>query len=264
MVFNLLVKIISWNIQSSHTVTGSKFDDPQFCAVFENSPLICGQETRQAVKHPGFRSFNKNRRDNKYGGVCILVKNEIAWGISEEKTKLEDVVACKLDKTYFGLESVIFLVNSYIKPALTSSKNSDLSEHELDQLVNTLLGKGKVICCGDFNARIVQKLYFIDENRPGHESYIPLPDDYSPQDLPLRNTKDKTTNSYSKPFLDMLLNNELHILNGQTIGDLFSEYTCLQPGGSNVVDYFLISRDCKKYVNYMSVLRKNKTPTCGL
>ena len=54
----------------------------------------------------------------------------------------------------------------------------------------------------------------------------------------------------------MLLNNELHILilNGRTIGDLFGEFTCLQSGGASVVDYFIISSDCKQYVKYMSVL----------
>ena len=70
MIYNLLAKIISWNIQSSNTVSGLKFDDPHFCAVFESSPLICLQETRQPVKHPGYREFNKNRPDNRYGGVC--------------------------------------------------------------------------------------------------------------------------------------------------------------------------------------------------
>ena len=52
----------------------------------------------------------------------------------------------------------------------------------------------------------------------------------------------------------MLLNNDLHILNGRTIGDLFGEFTCLQSGGASVVDYFIISSDCKQYVKYMSVL----------
>ena len=258
MVYSLNAKIISWHIQSTNTVNGSKFYDPQFCAIFENSAFICLQETRQPVKHPGFRAFNNNRRNNKYGGVCIMVRNDISRGITEEKSKIEDVIACKLNKDYFGLERDIYIVNSYIKPAQTSSKKSEFSGldilHELDQFVNTLRGKGKVICCGDFNARIGLQLDFIDENRPGHESYIPLPDDYSPQDLPLRNTKDKTTNSYSRPFLDMLLNNELHILNGRTIGDLFGEYTCLQPSGASVVDYFIISPDCQKHVNHMSVL----------
>ena len=65
--------------------------------------------------------------------------------------------------------------------------------HELDQFINNLLGKGGVIGCGDFNARIGQVADFINEEKSGHESYIPLPDDYTPQDLPRRNSMDRTT-----------------------------------------------------------------------
>ena len=258
MTFDLLTNIISWNIQSSNTVAGSKFDDPQFCAIFEKFPIICLQEIRQAVKYPGFRPFNNPRPNNKYGGVCIMIKNEFARGVVLEKSPIEDVVACKLDKTFFGLECDVYIVNSYIKPAYTSSKNSELSGldimHELDQFINNLLGKGGVIGCGDFNARIGQVADFINEEKSGHESYIPLPDDYTPQDLPRRNSMDKTTNSYKKPFLDLLLNNKMHILNGRTLGDLFGEFTCIQSGGASVVDYFVISPNCSNYVCHMTVL----------
>ena len=257
MTFNVLSKILSWNIQSSKTVTGSKFDDPQFCEIFEKFPFVCLQEIRQPVKHPGFRPFNNTRRDNKHGGVCIMVENSLARGVTEVKPKIEDVIACKLNKTFFGLDCDIFIVNSYIKPAYTSSKNSENCGldimRELDQFINDLRGKGEVICCGDFNARIGSNLDFIDEDKCGYESYIPLPDDYIPQNLLARNTRDPVVNSYNKPFLDMLTNNELHILNGRTLGDIFGEYTCIQPGGASVVDYFIISPDCNKHVCHMTV-----------
>ena len=51
----------------------------------------------------------------------------------------------------------------------------------------------------------------------------------------------------------MLINNELHILNGRTLGDIYGEYTCIQSGGASVVDYFIISPDCDEYVCHMSV-----------
>ncbi len=222
MTINLLSKIISWNIQSTNTVTGSKFDDPQFCEVFEKFPFVCLQEIRQSVKHPGYRAFNNIRRDQKHGGVCILIKNELIGGVKLEKSSIEDVVACKLDKHFFGLDSDIFIVNSYIKPANTSSINSDISGfdaiaiRELDQFLNILLYKGDVISCGDFNARIGHEIDFINENPSENDNFIPLPDDYVAQDLPNRNSRDQNSNSYKRPFLNMLINNELHILNGRT------------------------------------------------
>ena len=53
-----------------------------------------------------------------------MVGNEYARGVRLEKCQIEDVIACKLDRTFFGLECDIFLVNSYIKPSNTSNKNS--------------------------------------------------------------------------------------------------------------------------------------------
>jgi exonuclease III len=257
MTFNVISKIISWNIQSSNTVTGSKFDDPLFCDVIKNYPIICLQETRQPVKYPGFRTFNKNRRDNKHGGVCIMIQNEIARGVKLVKSPIEDVVACKLDKTFFGLENDIFIVNAYIKPANSSSKNSLISGldtlHELDSFLNTLLDRGGLINCGDFNARIGRELDYIEEDRCGHDSFVPPPDDYIPQNIQARNSKDINLNSYKRPFLDMLINNKLHVLNGRTLGDSFGEFTCIQTSGASVVDYFIISQNCHKYVRHMTV-----------
>ena len=170
-----------------------------------------------------------------------MVGNEYARGVKLEKCQIEDVIACKLDRKFFGLECDIFLVNSYIKPSNTSNKNSDVTGvdtlRELDQFLNKLLGKGNVISCGDFNARIGHQIDFIKED---NQSLIPLPDDYIPQDLSTRNSRDKSTNSYKRPFLDILINNQLHVLNGRTVGDLFGDFTCIQKSGTSVVDYFII------------------------
>ena len=167
-----------------------------------------------------------------------MINNDIARGVKLVTSTIEDVIACKLDKTFFKLDSDIFIVNSYVKPANTSSKNSHLSGldtlHELDSLLNTLLGKGLVITCGDFNARIGREIDFIKEDKCGHDSFVPLPNDYIPQNLPTRNSRDTHTNSYKKPFLDVLTNNELHVLNGRTLGDLFGDFTCIQTNGASV------------------------------
>ncbi len=142
MTFNLISRIFSWNLQSTDTVTGSKFDDPDFCKIFDSFSFVCLQEIRQPVKYPGYRAFNNTRSDKKHGGVCILVANEISRGVKFEKTSIEDVVACKLDKNFFDLESDLFIVNSYIKPANSSLKNSEISGfdimHDLDQFLNSL------------------------------------------------------------------------------------------------------------------------------
>ena len=90
--------ITSWNIQSTNSVLGSKFEDPEFCCNFENSPFVCLQEIRQPVKHPGYKTYNNTRKGNKNGGVCIMVRHEFSSGVQQYKTVIPDVIVCKLNK----------------------------------------------------------------------------------------------------------------------------------------------------------------------
>jgi hypothetical protein len=54
-----------------------------------------------------------------------MVQNSLAREVTEVKQNIDDVLACKLNKTFFGLDCDIFIVKSYIKPAYTSSKYSE-------------------------------------------------------------------------------------------------------------------------------------------
>ncbi|KAL5248694.1 hypothetical protein ACHWQZ_G017775, partial [Mnemiopsis leidyi] len=226
--------------------------------LFEASAFVCLQEIRQPVKHPGFRSFNNTRKTQKHGGVSILVRNDISKGVHQTKCSIEDVVICKLDKIFFNLPSDLFLINAYIKPAQTSCLTSESkgldSLKDLDQLVNRLLGTGEVLLCGDYNARIGQEPDYIINDTDGSNSFIPISEDYIAQNLLPRNTQDMTSNTYKRPFLDMVINNRLHILNGRTLGDSYGELTCIQSAGASVVDYFIASQESSQYVAHMKVL----------
>ena len=190
-MFNNL-KILSWNIQSSNTVSGSKFDDQPFRDILNKNDILCLQEIRQSIKYPGYRAFNKTRSHEKNGGVCTLVKNEIAEGVHRFSSTIPDLVVCKLKRSFFNLSTDIFLINVYIKPANTSSTNSDGSGHdilrELDVLINDLQKQGEVLLCGDFNARIADEPDYILNDTDGTDCFIPLPDDYIPDTLHKRNS----------------------------------------------------------------------------
>ena len=252
------IRVISWNIQSSNSVChGNKFQDNDFCKNFTSYPIVCLQEIRQSVKYPGYKSFNNTRAKENDGGVCTLVRHEIFNGIKQHPCKISDVVVCKLKSTFFNLETDIFIVNAYIKPANTSTVTDKKSGrdrlHEIDTYINELSAKGCILLCGDFNSRIGREIDFILNDNSGADSFIPLPEDYITQDISPRNTKDLKTNSHKKPFLDMLINNRLHILNGRTLGDSQGELTCIKPNGSSLVDYFIISSDHNKLVSHMKV-----------
>lgn len=112
------INILSWNIQSSNCYEGNKFDDPQFCSIINPFPIVCLQETRQTLKYPGYRSFNVNRQDNRHGGVCIIVRNNLSNGVKQYKTSLQDVVVCKFEKHFFKLENDMF-IESLSTPTLS-------------------------------------------------------------------------------------------------------------------------------------------------
>ena len=95
------IKVLSWNIQSSNSVAGNKFDDQLFTNVFINHDFVCLQEIRQAVKVSGFRSMCQIRNSEKSGGVCILFKNELIGGVEEVKNSfnIPDIIICNYYNT---------------------------------------------------------------------------------------------------------------------------------------------------------------------
>ena len=254
-----VLKLLSWNIQSSSSICGSKFDDPLFSNIFKDHDIICLQETRQSVKMNNFRAICNLRPGAKSGGVSILYNNGLVGGVDRiNKNKgNNDIVICKLKKSFFKLMQDIYIINVYVKPVGSSGKDKSVDGREtirqVEQIVNELQDSGEVILCGDFNART--------SNCPGlvkHDDddrhHIPLPDNYIPDTFTQRTSQDKQTNSFGKDFLRLVINNRLTILNGRTLGDFSGSFTSIQVHGCSVIDYFAISSSIYKSVNHMTVM----------
>ena len=253
------LNFISWNIQSSKTGHMNKFDDPSFINILADHDILCLQEIRQAVHLPGYRSMCNLRPGEKNGGVGILYKNEYAGGIDPiNKYKTQDVVICKLKKSFFMFNQDIYIINSYISPSNSSISKTlvdgkDLL-HKIEHIVNDLLDKGDVLICGDFNSRISDHPGLIEHEDDNINEHIPLPDDYIPDNFTSRCSMDTLTNPYGKDFLSLVMNNRLTILNGRTLGDFIGDITCIRPNGCSVVDYFATSRHLHSLVHSMEVL----------
>jgi hypothetical protein len=58
MTMNLLPKIIIWNIQSTNTNSGSKFDNPQFCAILNNISLSVSKKLGSQPNIPALDHLN--------------------------------------------------------------------------------------------------------------------------------------------------------------------------------------------------------------
>ena len=253
---NSEINLISWNIQSSRTVGGNKFDDTEFKEILARNDIICLQEIRQAQKLRGYRSHSVLRDTEKSGGVGIFYKNEFNPGIQiMKKYETTDVIVCKLKKSFFKFKTDRYIINAYVTPASSSgSNNIDGKEllFKISNIVNELQKEGHVYLCGDFNSRISNHPGLIQTDHSNR--HLPLPDDCVCDNFTARSSRDGSTNGFCKDFLSLIMNNSLTIANGRTLGDFMGNYTCITPRGSSVVDYFAISSQIYHTVTKMVVL----------
>ena len=54
-------------------------------------------------------------------------------------------------------------------------------------------------------------------------------------------------------FLDTIVNNELFLLNGRTLGDFKGDYTCLTSNGPSVIDYFAVSKNLRSKIKHLTI-----------
>ena len=132
----------------------------------------------------------------------------------------------------------------------TSKENPGATTLEiLTEVINRIPNDCDTLLAGDFNSRIAELPDFIV-----NETFRETGSDVS-SELPLRTSKDKSTNPNGKPFIELLTTHELTTLNGRTIGDLTGEFTCLKYNSSSVVDYIAVSNNISSTsVRYFKVL----------
>ena len=250
------LKVLSWNIQSPSSADGNKFDDNSFQGIINGHDIACLQEIRREIHLTGYRSICNTRKNEKSGGVGILIRNNLVEGIEIIKNiENSDYLICRLDKDFFNISRDVFLVNSYIRPqnssASTQADNGKETIKILEDVVNDLKEHGEIMLCGDFNARIGQLTGMIEQES---DEFISLPDDYVPDNFSPRFSQDNLTNTYGTHFLNLIKHNQLTILNGRTLGDLSGQFTSIQRNGCSVIDYFAVSSTLRHTINYLKIL----------
>ena len=80
-----------------------------------------------------------------------------------------------------------------------------------------------------------------------------MPEDYISDKYIPRCSQDTSTNSYCTTFLNLIMNNQLKILNGRTLGDLRGNFTSIQHNGCSVIDYVAVSKQIQSHINYLKV-----------
>ena len=183
-IFRSCIKITSWNIACINNPTGRKTNDTDFTDILQDSDIICLQETNEAVELPDYRSFSSLRKSVKKasGGVVTLISNQLKHTVSKVNNLSalsSEIVVVKLKQSSLNIAKDIYIVNVYIRPSNSKLRHTKIKGSETFEALNTILnelnGKGEIILCGDFNARIqTAPDYIINEDTVSY-THLTLP-----------------------------------------------------------------------------------------
>ena len=251
---------MSWNIQDSTGDGYNKFENKHFLSILKKCKIICPQETKKEVNIEGYKSFNSNPTNSRSGGVCILVENCLFAGVEYSPcVESEDIVAIKLKKNFFRFEFDLYLVCFYITPSTSSyaKKIPNYTEKTfsaLSTVCNRLRQKGEVVMCGDANARTGTLPDFISSQNTGatHNIYYDIGFQHDVEE-PRNNSDPTLIEPHCQNFLDLVINNQLKILNGRTLGDAMGNLTCHKRYGSSLVDYFVATSWVRDHVDSLQI-----------
>ena len=267
-----LLTISSWNINGLECkingIKSNKLYDQDVIDNLNKSDFIGLVETHADsntdIALKGYYVFRKDRPKNKRawkasGGIAVLIKESLRTACKFDPISDSDIVWVRVTKDITKLNSDLYLAFVYLPPCNSTYGKANGKEilQKLEKHIDFFSCKGKVIICGDFNARVGELIDCLEKEE---ESHVPLPNDGNYEFILPRTTCDnKTTNQYGKWLIDLCSDNQMYILNGRTLGDFMGKFTCHTPRGSSVIDYFISSRSLSNtifnmYVHDLSLL----------
>ena len=222
--------ISSWNIQG----LGDKHRDDFFMSKIKydiNILIETWKGNDSTIDFPDFKTLQKFRRKKKRsrrfsGGIIILYKSKYHKGISVlDITESENRLWIKLDKTFFGFKTDLFICACYIPPVTSPYYDEDFVK--LEQEISKIPNKDNILIIGDLNARISNTSDYIEDEADIHSSIQNiLPENYNPDFNIKRNSMDKILNIQGQNLIDLCIASRLRVLNGRFVGDLFGNFTC--------------------------------------
>ena len=262
------VNILTWNIEGLVNGDGTnKLRLPLILNTVHRYDIICLNETWQDndnntnvngyKQYTSFRRYKHKNAKRNSGGVAVLIKNNIAKGVTKQKSASDDCIWLKLDKNFFGFDKNLYLCCCYLIPQNSSTLTwNDINNCEiLETEVLSYSQLGNILICGDLNARTgTLKDYVVSDNDTSTFQTIPLPPNYNNDNFNvLRNNNDPITNDWGKFIVDLCISARLCILNGRTNGDITGKCTCIKRAGISTVDLNIITKDLYNDINYFNV-----------
>ena len=263
------LKIGSWNIQGG---VGRKVCSGELQTLISGYDIYCLQETwltcAESINVPGYHIHRSDRKKKDRarkgsGGVITLFKHSIQKGITKIPSSNKDCLWARLDKTFFGLKTDLYICNAYVVPRdspyfIQGEKDViDILREEINQYAT----KGDVMIIGDLNARIGERQEHIDMEVDEEATGLNQGDIQAvgsdSNTLLERCSKDKKVNDSGRSLLTLMSATHLVALNGRCTGDLNGEFTydCLT--GSSVIDMCLISIPLLPRLAYFKIEQPN-------
>lgn len=254
---NYTLNIISWNIQGLQTrlkpsktiLSNSKLNINSINRNLSNYDIILLQETwlkDQHLEYQGFCSFSSFRKSSNkrgHGGVSILIKNGIRDKVAHIKSQSPNIIWCKLNKSFFGLKTDIFIANVYLPPLQSQKKLNEDDLLILENEINKFSNIGHIILAGDFNSRTGILHDYIANDSVDFLDTINNVNYDTDKIFPGRNNSDLKTNKLGEGIIQLCISKKLRILNGRKTGDLAGKITSYQPQGVSTIDYGILSED---------------------
>ena len=236
------MKVLSWNVNG---LTEDKLQDDDFLNLISGYDVIFLYEswTREdsKIEIPGYSSYNfyrtfqHGRARRCSGGVVVYIRQHYQDSIELVKNSHDTIIWLKLDRTFFRVQSDIFLCGVYLwgegSPAYNHVDADFFDILETD--ISHFSESGSVFLCGDFNSRVGLRNDFIDHDR------ATLLDDfyYVPDTFFRRNSCDHKCNNFGMKLLDLCKTTGMRIANGR-IGET-DMFTFVTRQGASVIDYVL-------------------------
>ena len=201
-----------WNIRGN---LHYKSLDLGFVSMLRKFDIVILSETQlKTVDYfsPSLLGFDRiYRNDRKHGGVAILVKTSIGFrSISVYRAPKSS------DQIYLLVNGCFVIGGIYIPPRKPTGVSVEERFSLMHSIVTDIIAEGYgYICCGDFNARFGQKDLVV-----GSVS-IPV------------NNIDKVVNTSGRKLRDICEATNSVLLTGRLWS---SDYTCIRPNGTSVVD----------------------------
>jgi len=255
---------IFWNIGSINRIYDLTTKEIQLLTDTQIISLVETWHTKD-LNPPGWlRDYGKidvkatkGTQGRPKGGIILYISKDFVDIVKVKES--ENHVVCKAEHKKNNEKWIIAVV--YIQPDRKDFET--ILEHIIGDIDEELKKnpKSKVLLQGDFNARI--GVLDVDEDKElfGYSNNIKRK----------RANKDHVINWKGKILCNMTTENQLHVLNGRTEGDMHGEFTFVNSNGKSTIDLIMGNEYLMQDIKELKVLEWTdsdhfpiRTRSCGL